>query len=100
MVRGELVDEWLVEPGERAERSRDEMQFVLDDKVRRRSAARAVRADAEESSCSWLPRQHRELVDGANHERRRIAVDVLVDHVDREAARELAGPIWAAQHDG
>ena len=50
----------------------------------------AVGADPEERACLGLPRELRELVDGADDERRALLVDVLVDHVERQAVAEVA----------
>src|SRR5690606_16942315 len=75
------VDRGLVQADERAERTRDQMQLVLDDEVRRGIGARG-RASAEEATALLVPRKHGELVDRANDQRGALVVDVLVDETD------------------
>src|SRR6185369_3601712 len=67
------------------------MEFVLDNQGRGRSA----RSDAEQPTRIVVPRDLRELVDGADQDRRRVGVYVFVDHQDRETAAGLSeAALW------
>ena len=118
-ARGKLIDGGLVETGNGAERSGNEMQLVLDDQIGRierpaiveRSAfapgvGGAVETEAFSEAvdvpeeCAGLadPGQAREFVDGGDQEGRQAPVDRLVDGQDRQRtiAREVAGGVGAA----
>ena len=119
--RRKLINRRLIEPGDRSQRPRDEVQLVLDDEVRRierpaiaqRPAlawlGRAIEADAvfeainmpKESAGLAHPRQGGELVDGSDQKRRQAPIDRLVDGKDRQrpVAAEIAAGVGAANFE-
>ncbi len=80
------VETRFVQPGHRAQRSRDEVQLVLNDQFRRAPTL----ARAEECTGSLLPCDPGELVDGADQQRRRLLVECVVHHVARERTAVFA----------
>ena len=76
------IEARLVQPGDRAKRSGDEMQLVLDDQFRRARAG----ANSKEGPGSFFPRDARELVDGADQQRGRAPVQGFVHHVAGQRA--------------
>ena len=77
----------LVEARDRAERSGDQVQFVLQDQVGGRPVCQA-----EKVADLLLADDLRELVDGADEKRRPAAVDIVVDRPDRKR------PVGVPQH--
>src|SRR4051812_47286352 len=67
----------------RPERTRDEVQLVLDDQLRRRVLQ--VRTQSEERPGLGCPRDERELINGPDHQCRWASVQMVVNHSDRQA---------------
>ena len=90
-----MVDRRLIETGHRAERPRNEVQFVLDDQIGRPRVGRIPAM--EKTRCLASPRQRRELVCRCDHERRQTGINRLVNRDDRQITLpcEVAAPAGA-----
>src|SRR5690606_27108638 len=80
------VNDHFVSTHHGAQRSGDEVQFILNNQAGGHRLMQPVLANSEESSQIFLPREHCKLVDGANQEIRRIGYQIFVNCCYRQRA--------------
>lgn len=95
----QVREDRFVEGVEASEGPGDEVEFVLDEEVGPGGVAFAA-GEAEEGGGLGPPRQHGELVDGADDEGGWLGVEVFVDLEDGQAEGLLTGRLLAARIEG